>query len=161
MRIETIVTHVNRMIKNYSPEAAVKVIEAKINLVRDELAENYSDRQFIEAIDEILHDENVKRFPTIAQIRNFMRKGKIHTQEGAATHYCTQCEKSGYYNVWQYMQGLGKYYSLAYRCKCNHSQQLHLPIIDDKAIPVRAHNPYPPNDHRHEDFNGRGMEIEY
>ena len=142
MKTETIIFQVNRLIRNFNPESGARIIESKIDLIRDELAENYTDRQFIEAVDEILHDENVKRFPTIAQIRNYMRKGKAHSHE-EAQRFCDTCEGTGYYSIWQYKESLGQYYSFPFRCLCNNTFMQHVPLIDPRAIPKRAHADYP------------------
>lgn len=157
MNIEAIVLGVNRLYDNYAPETSKASKDNKIQFLNRELS-GYSSYQFDKAVCAIVSDENIKRFPTLAQIKNHMPRTVEKDMEN--TKYCTKCEGTGYYSVWQYKTGINKHYSFPYRCRCNNTFMQHIPLIDPSAIPVRAHNGYPPNDIRHKEFNNR-IEVEY
>ena len=154
MNVDAIVLGVNRLYNNYNPETSQKIRDDKIKFLNDEFKE-YESWQFERAIKDIVSDENIKKFPTIAQIKNYMPRTTGETQE-----YCDKCERTGYYNVWQLKQDLNKYYSIAYACKCNKSAH-GMTVIDDLAIPIRAHNPIPPDDARYKTYNHQKEEWNY
>lgn len=152
MKSEIVIECVNRLYNNYNPETSQKIRDDKISFLISEL-KNYKDWQFIKAVDSIVSDENIKRFPPLATIRNYMP-----AQEKSNTEYCVRCEQSGYYTVWQRHGAIkgkddGHWYRHVYGCDCNPSNTF--PRIDHDAIPTRAHNPYPPDDARHDNFNLR------
>mgnify|MGYP001577301662 CR=1 FL=1 len=155
MNVDAIVLGVNRLYNNYNPETSQKIRDDKIKFLNDEFKE-YESWQFERAIKDIISDENIKKFPTIAQIKNYMPRTTGEVQE-----FCDKCERTGYYTVWQFRESLNKYYDFAYRCHCNHTTMQNIPALDVSMIPVRAHNPHPPNDSRHEDFNNQKKSWDY
>ena len=66
-------TRVNRLYKNYATETSERVRNEKIEFLHEEL-NSYKDISLEKAIDSILKDENIKKFPTIAQIKNYIRQ---------------------------------------------------------------------------------------
>jgi hypothetical protein len=151
MMIETIILQVKRMFNNFAPEAAQKIREEKIHFLTHELR-NYTDDQFRHAVDNILGDENIKRFPTLAQLKNHLRSSGNH--QAQELQGCQSCEDSGYYVIWQLRREA--WYSFAYRCNCEKGNSIpNVPLIDDRAIPTRAHNPYPPSNPLHKEYNLR------
>lgn len=148
-----IIKQVNRLYDNYNADIDQEIRSAKIEFLNRELS-TYNTKAFIIACNSIIADENIKRFPSLAQIKNYIpRNDSIETQD-----FCDKCERTGYYNIWQYKESLNRWYSVAYRCACNHTTMQNMPILDERAIPKRAHNPYPPNDIRHNTFNNRSIE---
>ena len=154
MDLQSVVLCVNRLYNNYNPETSQKLRDDKIKFLMSELGNNQSF-QLEKAVDGIIHDENIRKFPTLAQIKNYMPAVALKE-----TEYCNTCEHTGYYNVWQLKQDINKYYSIAYACSCNTSAN-GMTVIDSRAIPIRAHNPYPPNDKRHEIINKQKAEWNY
>ena len=150
MKIETMVLCVNRLYNNYNPETSQKIRDDKIKFLMSELSK-YESYQFEKAVDSIISDENIKKFPTIAQIKAYIPRG----DSKAGQEYCDKCERTGYYNVWQYRESIGKYYTYAYRCPCNNTTMQNIPTLASEMIPVRAHNPFPTDDARHKEFNLR------
>lgn len=150
MKIETMVLCVNRLYNNYNPETPQKIRDDKIKFLMTELAK-YESYQLERAVDGVISDENIRKFPVIAQIKNHMPRN-----DSQETHeYCDKCERTGYYNVWQKRESIGKYYYFAYRCPCNTTTNLSMPVLAVEMIPIRAHNPFPPDDKRHGEFNLR------
>jgi|SRR3972149_11174639 len=145
MRIETVVECVNKLSTNYDLIVNEGLREERIRL----LAETFKhklDNSLKVAVERIIHDENIKKFPRIEQIENYMPViTELHQK------YCDKCEGTGYYNVWQYRESI----SFAYRCACNTTTMSEMAILHNDMIPKRAHNPYPPGDNRHDEFNLR------
>ena len=151
MTMEMIVLQVNRLFNNFSPETSQKIREEKINFLRSEL-HNCNDQQFRRAVDGILGDENIKKFPTLSQFRNHLKSGGNNQVQDLRG--CQRCEDSGYYNVWQLRRD--SWYSFAYRCNCEKGNSIQsVPLIDERAIPLRAHNPYAPSNPLHKEYNLR------
>ena len=155
MRMETVIECVNKLSANYDLVVNEKLRDERIKLL-SETFKNKLDSSLKSAVDRVLHDENIKKFPTIMQIENYMPI--LHNQP---QEFCDKCERTGYYNQWQWREQLNKYYDFAYRCPCNHTTLQNIPVLDKAAIPVRAHNPHPPNDPRHDDFNKQKKEWDY
>lgn len=149
MEMDSIIQGVNKLYDNYETTMPQDVRKAKANLLYREL-QYYTGRSFLTSIENILSDENIKRFPTIAQIKNYMQQIPQHKEH---QEYCDKCEKTGYYNVWQLRHD--SWYSFAYRCMCNTTTMLEMPVLCVDATPIKAHNPFPPNDSRHVDCNLR------
>lgn len=156
MNTETLILQVNRMLRNYDSKISDKDKMEKINFLRNELIK-YTEYQFEKAVDSILNNANIKKFPTLAQIKSYIEKPlDVEKPKG-----CEKCEFTGYFNLWQKRKD--RYYSFAYRCDCLLGEKHKagkglMPLIDQQAIPKRAHNPYPPNDIRHNTFNNRSIE---
>lgn len=156
MKIETMVLCVNRLYNNYNPETSQKIRDDKIKFLMTELAK-YESYQLEKAVDGVISDENIKKFPGIAQIKNYMPRNDSHeTQE-----FCDNCERTGYYNVWQKRESIGKWYDFAYRCACNNTTMQNIPVLASEMIPTRAHNPHPPDDTRHNEFNSKKASWDY
>ena len=144
---------VDRLYDNYSISASPKIREDKVSFLFREL-EHTKTQYFIKATHRILRDESIRTFPSLAQIKNYM---VISSDVESQQKFCKQCEESGYYTTWQLRDA--QWYSFAFRCACNTSQSLSMTIADPGAIPVRAHNSFPPSDQRHAAFNLRKAVI--
>ncbi len=152
MKHETVVEAVNKLSTNYDTYTPPETKEQRIRLLFDAF-KHKQDSSLKSCVDKIIRDENIKKFPTLAQIENYLPTIVEKEQE-----FCNTCERTGYYNVWQLKQDLNKYYSIAYACKCNKTAH-GMTVIDDLAIPARAHNPYPPDDGRHKVFCDRCVKL--
>lgn len=151
MSIQAIIELTNRLYDNYNPETSQKVRESKIDLLRIEL-KGYSAKQIGDACQRIMQDENIKKFPNVAQLKAFIPRWE-NKQDSKG---CVSCEDTGYYTIWQKRDSMGKYYSFSFRCRCEKGQSfMEMPDIDPIAIPRKAHNPYPPTDNRHKEYNER------
>ena len=53
---------VNRLYNNYNPETSQKIRDDKIKFLMSELSK-YESYQFEKAVDSIISDENIKKFP--------------------------------------------------------------------------------------------------
>lgn len=149
MKIETIIECVNKLSTNYDLVINEKLKDDRIKLLFDAFKHKL-DSSLKTATESVLKDENITRFPTVTQLENHMPIPHRQVQE-----FCDKCERAGYYNIWQLRESIGNWYSFAYRCPCNYTTIQNMPVLDEKAVPKRAHNPYPPNDKRYEDFNER------
>ena len=149
MKHETIVEAVNKLSTNYDTFTSAELKEQRVKLLMEGFKHKL-DSSLKSAVDKVLHDENIKKYPTIMQIENYMPVLHNQTQE-----FCDKCERTGYYSVWQFRESIGKHYSFAYRCPCNNTTMQNMPELAADMIPIRAHNPFPPNDDRHKDFNSR------
>ena len=155
MKMETVIECVNKLSTNYDLVVNEKFREERIKLL-SEVFKHKLDSSLKSAVEKVLHDENIKKYPTIMQIENYMPILHNQTQE-----YCDKCERTGYYTVWQYRESISKYYDFAYRCLCNSTTMQNIPALASEMVPVRAHNPHPPNDSRHEDFNNQKKQWDY
>ena len=149
MRIETVIECVNKLSTNYDLVPSDKQKDERIKLFA-EAFKHKLDNSLRAAVDSIIHDENVKKFPMVTQVENYMPAITERHQK-----FCDKCEGTGYFNVWQYRESIGRYCSFAYRCACNTTSMNEMPILHHDMIPKRAHNPYPPGDNRHDEFNAR------
>ena len=155
MNHKTIVDAVDKLSTNYDTFTSVELKEQRVKLLME--AFKYKlDSSLKSAVERVIHDENIKRFPIISQLENYMPV--LHNQ---AQEYCDKCEHTGYYNVWQRQESIGKWYDFAYRCICNNTTMQNIPVIDERAIPTRAHNPHPPEDPKHNEFNLRKAPWDY
>ena len=154
MRLETVIEAVNKLSTNYDTYTPPELKEQRIKLLSDAF-KHKQDSNLKSAVDKVIHDENIKKFPTLAQLENYMPTGIEKDPD-----YCNTCERTGYYNVWQLKQDINKYYSIAYACKCNKTAH-GMTVIDDLAIPIRAHNPYPPKYAKHNIYNQHKEEWSY
>lgn len=111
MNIETVVIQVNRLCDNYNPEYASKARDAKIKLFHDEL-QYLNDHSLQLAVDEILKDANIKKFPTIAQIKGYIPRNNNMAEEIKDCDHC----RNGLTWIWQYKEKLGSHYQIAYAC---------------------------------------------
>ncbi len=155
MKIETVIECVNKLSANYDFGVNEKLRDDRIKLL-SEAFKNKLDSSLKSAVERVIHDENIKRFPIISQLENYMPV--LHNQ---AQEYCDKCERTGYYNVWHRRESIGKWYDFAYRCICNNTTMQNIPVIDERAIPTRAHNPHPPEDPKHNEFNLRKAPWDY
>ena len=156
MEMTEVIKQVNRLYDNYNADTQQEIRSTKIEFLNRELSK-YNTKAFIIACDNILADENINKFPSLSMIKNYIPRGDSkETQE-----YCDKCERTGYYNVWQYRESIGKYYDFAYRCPCNNTTMQNIPILDAEMIPVRAHNPFPPSDTRHKEYNSKKENWDY
>lgn len=155
MKIETVIECVNKLSTNYDLVVNEKLKEERIKLLFDNFKHKL-DTSLKSAVEKVMHDENIKKFPTIMQLENYMP-----ILYNPSPEFCDKCERTGYYNVWQRRESIGKYYSFAFRCRCNTTTDQSMPVLDDRAIPTRAHNPHPPDDARHNDFNLRKAPWDY
>ena len=149
MKMETVIECVNKLSANYDLVVNEKLRDERIKLL-SETFKNKLDSSLKSAVDRVLHDENIKKYPTVMQIENYMPV--LHNQ---TQNFCEKCEGTGYYNVWQRRESVGEWYSFAYRCPCNNTTMQNIPALAAEMIPTRAHNPFPPTDSRHQDFNRR------
>ena len=152
MRIETVIECVNKLSTNYDLIVNEKLRDERIKLIA-ETFKHKLDNSLQVAVESIIHDENIKKFPRIEQIENYMP-----AIAGRHQKYCDKCEGTGYFNLWQYRES-GRYCSFAYRCACNTTTMSEMPILHHDMIPKRAHNPYPPGDSRHDEFNKRSKVV--
>src|SRR3990167_7135539 len=155
MKMETVIEAVNKLSTNYDTYTAQELKDARIKLLMDAF-KHKMDSSLKSSVDRVIHDENIKKFPTVMQIENYMPV--IHNQH---QEFCDKCERTGYYNVWQYRESIGKHYDFAYICPCNTTTMQNIPILDIEMIPVRAHNPFPPSDERHKEFNHAKKNWDY
>lgn len=153
MNIEELIPEVYRLYDNYNMDTDKETRQAKANFLYKEI-KYYPGDALNKAVDQIISDENIKKFPTVAQIKNYMR---LHNSQPIRDlQGCDKCERTGYYTLWQFKQNIGRYYSFAFRCDCALGNSFpSMPLIEPTAIPPRAHNPYPPTDQRHDDYNKR------
>lgn len=149
MKLETIIECVNKLSTNYDIVINEKLKDERIKFLFDTF-KNRLDESLRIATDRILYDENIKKFPTIIQIENYMP-----VYQNTVQRYCTNCEGTGYYTVWQYRESIGKYYTFAYRCQCNTTSMQNISALISEMIPDRAHNPFPKTDNRHKEFSIR------
>jgi hypothetical protein len=159
MQIEIFIVQMNRLFANFCSELSENAKKAKINFFMSEILDKYSDEAMIYAVERILNDENIKKFPSLAQLKTYLReKNKTVHKES-----CPICEHTGYFTIWQIRRfenndetHSGKYYPFAYRCNCPLGNSFrNLKTVDPKAIPERAHNPFPPDNPKHKEFNNR------
>ena len=146
MRHETVIAAVDALSTNYDTFTPPELKEQRVKLLRDAFKHKL-DSSFKTAVDSVLHDENIKKFPTLVQIENYMPKITNRQQQ-----FCDICKGTGYFNVWQFREKA--YYSFAYACNCNNEKHA-MPVIDPQAIALKPHNPYPPRDKRHDEYNSR------
>ena len=156
MEMTEIIKQVNRLYDNYNADTHQEIRGAKIEFLNRELSK-YNTKAFVIACDSILADENIKKFPSLSQIKNYIPKGDSKEIQ----EFCDKCERTGYYNQWQWREQLNKYYDFTYRCHCNHTIMLNIPVLASEMIPIRAHNPFPPSDPKHEDFNNQKKPWDY
>jgi hypothetical protein len=147
---------VNRLFDNYSVSAAPAARKLKIQLILREF-KYVSNEAFIKVCDRLMNDTKIRDFPKISDFKDRLFDNKsqnispINTIKG-----CERCENTGYYTVWQKRENQGRYYSFVFKCSCLPIEIYKaLPLIDPQAIPTRAHNPFPPTDGRHKEFNLR------
>lgn len=148
MKLEILIEQIGRLYDNYQNDVRQDIKDRKIAEFLKEF-NGVSDARFVQAVDLLRRDENVRKFPTISQIWNYIKQIKQDAQHSV---FCDKCDKTGYYTLWQYRENLNGYYAFAYRCVCN-KEQIGMPFIGMDNTPLKAHNPFPTNDKRHEEFN--------
>lgn len=140
MNQETLVLQINKLFDNYNQAAPPAMRDAKIRLLAPQLAQYHSD-SLIRAVDKIINDENITYFPTVSQLKGYLRAGI--NQNKAYLQGCDKCDMSGYFTLWQLRDG--KHYAFAYRCDCALGQSYSgMPQIDSQAIPKKVHSRKPP-----------------
>jgi len=110
MQLEVLVLQTNRLFNNYSTETTEKKRQEKIDFLRNEL-ENINSEQFRFAVDSIIRDENIKRFPTLAQIKAYLPKNNDYK----SFKDCDRC-RDGTVGVWIYKKEFDREYSYTFRC---------------------------------------------
>ncbi len=111
MNLDVLILQTNRLFLNYSPEVSEKKREEKISFFRQELT-GISEYQFKTAVDEIIKDVNIKKFPTIAQIRGYIPRNNSKAEEMKDCDHC----HGGIAPVWQFKESLKRHYQFAYAC---------------------------------------------
>lgn len=106
---DQIIMQVKRLYDNYSQKHDEEIVRAKINFIFRELP-GIKGEDFRSAVDFILRDENIKKFPTISQIRAYLPK----SQKGEYTD-CDHC-RSGITTVLVFKKEFNKEYEYAYAC---------------------------------------------
>ena len=118
MNLQTIVLQVGRLMDNFSPEASRNVKDAKIRIVQQELS-YADDNAFVDAVSDIMADENIRKFPTIAQLRVYIgQRTKYVVIEG-----CGKCDR-GIISSWIYKDEMKKWYAYGFKCRCEASKRL-------------------------------------
>lgn len=134
MSVESIILAINRLVSNYCPDIGQKAREEKIRFFSEYL-KNYTEQQIDNAVMAILHDENIKRFPTLAQIKNHITRNIVHIKHND----CDHCQ-NGCVPVWQLMPN-GLKYCYTYACHaCAAGRHVNLPILptEYRAIPYKV-----------------------
>jgi len=155
MKMETVIEAVNKLSTNYESYTAQELKDSRVKLLMESFKHKL-DSSLKTAVDRVIRDENIKKFPTVMQIENYMPV--IHNQH---QEFCDRCERTGYFNVWQYRESIGKHYDIAYRCPCNTTTMQNIRVLDAEMIPIRAHNPFPPSDPRHKDYDSKKENWNY
>lgn len=157
IQTNTAIEQVGRLYSNYNPTATQAARQEKVLLITSELKHITTDA-FIKLCDLIMAESKNKSFPTIEDFKSRWHRIKNDTESDFVNHkFCDKCGQSGYYTVWQLTADIGvkKWYRFPYRCSCNSTTMLALSVIDPSCIPTEPHNPYPPNDDRHEIYRAR------
>lgn len=146
MSLDVLVMQVKRLYENYNSNRDDDLIKNKVKFIQREIP-NIEARAFSRAVDEILRDENIKRFPSIAQIKSFLPRQQASQIE---LNDCDHC-RSGLTPVWQFKEKLNRHYQYSYAC----------PFCDaGKAMSERF--PYLPDEYRsipYETLRSRPAEI--
>lgn len=130
MQIEGFILQINRLFDNYDQAISEKKKEDKIQFLRKEL-ERYSNYQFETAVNRILKDENIRRFPTLAQIKANMPI--VETKETELKD-CDRC-RDGLIPVWipkQITKNEISYYQYSFACpfcEAGKTMQGRFPIL--------------------------------
>lgn len=149
--LDVAVSQVDRLYANYNASANHQIKEAKVKFIIEEL-KGFTNDSFVKICDLILRESKNKTFPVMEDFVS--RLHLVNTvAEYANNTFCNKCGETGYYNIWE-TRG-GRWYSFPYRCPCNSSTMTALPIAPNVNVPAEPHNPYPPNDDRHEIHRAR------
>lgn len=147
------IEQVSRLYNNYNPNANQQAKEAKVTLLIREL-KSFTDDSFAKVCNLVMRESKGRSFPTI---EDFVSRLHLVSASDNTDGYefCEKCEQTGYYTVWQLKGTEEKWYGFPYRCNCNSVTMLAARIINPGCVPIKAHNPYPPNDERHKVYNER------
>lgn len=130
MQIEVIILQTRRLFENYSPELSDKKRDEKIQFLMEEL-KNYNAYQFETAVNKILKDENIKKFPSIAQIKANMPTIEAKKEDAKDCDHC----RCGLTPVWvpkQVSKNEIRYYQYSFACpfcEAGKTMQGRFPIL--------------------------------
>lgn len=122
MNLETTVTQTNKLFANFCPELPQKYREEKIKLIHSELY-HIHDQAFVNAVEDILSDENVRKFPTIAQLKLYAVKYKKSACDNQQAEGCEKCDR-GVISSFLYKERFKRWYRYTFRCTCEAGQKL-------------------------------------
>lgn len=107
---DQIILQVKRLYDNYSQKYDEDMLRSKINFILKELPW-VTGESFRCAVDFILRDENIKKFPTLSQIRAYLPKGI----ENKSYSDCDRC-RDGTVGVWIHKPEFNRDYCYTFRC---------------------------------------------
>ena len=142
--------NIKLLASNYSKKFTADELRDKIDLFYKFLS-RFDNLDITRAVNNLIAEGTVKGFPEVSDLKRYLSLNQ--NQQDTPQEYCDKCERTGYYTQWQ--EHLNKWYDFAYRCPCNHTTMQNIPSLASEMIPVRAHNPFPTKDERHEEFNRR------
>jgi hypothetical protein len=106
---DMVILQVKRLYDNYSQRYDEELLRDKVNFILKELPW-LEGNSFKSAVDFILQDENIKKFPTIAQIRAYLpKKSRLELKD------CDHC-RGGITSLWIFKPEFNREYSYAYAC---------------------------------------------
>ena len=151
-----ILQNIKLLASNFNKKFTAHEVQEKVDLFYDFL-KGRNNKEINDATRNLISEGTIKYFPDVSDMKRYLAVNKLSE---SVEEFCKFCEKTGYYTIWQFRENLNKYYPFAYACACNKSKH-GLTIIDARAIPARAHNLFPPDDTRHDDFNNQKKPWDY
>ena len=154
---EVAITQIGRLFDNYNSSANQQSRECKINFLMQEL-KGFTNHDFTKICDLILKESKNKTFPVLEDFTSRWHRVKVDQEADFVNHtFCDKCGQTGYYTIWKLTghDNCKQWFRFPYRCSCNSVTMSTLRVLDISCTPTTPHNPFPPNDTRHDTYNKR------